>query len=386
MRYFEMFAGVAGFGIGITRAYETTLRPKAVPTSGDGGRGGPNDDVGREGPQPRSEFLYVGFSEIDPHASAVLRYHYPETKNYGDCTQIQWSEVPDFDLLVGGSPCQDFSIAGKRAGLVGARSGLAYEYIRALEEKRPTHFIWENVRGVLSSNRGWDFAAILNQMAEAGYSLQWQVLNAKHFGVPQNRERVFVIGTRSDLGSPREIFFTARADREDTAKLERYGNSQDSKLSPTDGPSQTLSAGHYNQPKVKAEVPVLSMQSNAEDEGVPSLVRGPSESSDLYEMRQASTKTLPIQAVKTIRNGGQGSPHGSKQNWDSYEYEGKIRRLTPVECERLMSWPDNWTKTADYGDGPKEVSDTQRYKMCGNGVVSEVVAAIITQLYDQVPH
>lgn len=212
-----MFAGVGGFGIGIKRAYglhdlqgteEHEHEEASSPSEREGGLE-PHESAGLGHP------ICVGLSEIDPHASNVLRYHYPNVKNYGDCTKINWSEVPDFDLLVGGSPCQDFSIAGKRAGLVGARSGLVYEYIRALEEKRPARFIWENVRGVLSSHGGWDFAAILNQMASAGYSLQWQILNAKHFGVPQNRERVFVIGTRSDLGSPPEVFFEQGAGGQD---------------------------------------------------------------------------------------------------------------------------------------------------------------------------
>src|SRR3990167_11190113 len=122
MKYFSVFSGVGGFEQGISAAL-----PEAT---------------------------CIGFSEYDKHAAAVLRYRFPNTTNYGDITKIDWSTVPDFDLLVGGSPCQDFSVAGKRAGLVGARSGLVYEYIRALEEKRPAHFIFENVRGLLSSNRG----------------------------------------------------------------------------------------------------------------------------------------------------------------------------------------------------------------------------------------
>ena len=176
MTYFEMFAGAAGFGLGI-----------------DG--------------------ECVGFSEIDKYASQVLKYLY-KTKNYGDCKKINWSEVPDFDMLTGGSPCQDFSIAGKRAGIEGARSGLVWEYIRCLQEKKPRYFIWENVKGLLSSNSGRDFGSILIAFSESGYSLWWQVLNAKDFGVPQNRERVFVCGFRD--GSPPEVFFERGNDAENS--------------------------------------------------------------------------------------------------------------------------------------------------------------------------
>ena len=148
----------------------------------------------------------IGFSEIEPHAIAVLKYHYPEIKNYGSITEINADDLPDFDLLTGGSPCQDLSVAGKQAGLGGARSGLFFQFIRILKEKQPANFIWENVKGTLSSSDGWDFARVQIEMAEAGYAFQWQVLNAKYFGVPQSRERVFVIG---HLGGEcaREVFF-----------------------------------------------------------------------------------------------------------------------------------------------------------------------------------
>ena len=160
----------------------------------------------------RCGFQTIGFSEIDKYANAVLKYHYPLIPNFYDITKINWSEVPDFDLLTGGSPCQDLSIAGKRAGLEGSRSGLFYEYMRAVKEKKPKYFIWENVKGALSSSSGWDFGIVINEMAEAGYSLWWQVLNAKDFGVPQNRERIFVVGFR-DRPAP-EVFFEPRDDRQ----------------------------------------------------------------------------------------------------------------------------------------------------------------------------
>lgn len=216
MKYFEAFAGVGGFGIGIQNAYlSKTARKKQ--------RRSPHDSAYHISERLSSEQpTCVGFSEIDKYAFRVLKYHHPNIKNYGNIKEIDWNTVPDFDLLVGGSPCQDLSIAGKRAGLAGTRSGLFTEYIRCLKEKKPQHFIWENVKGALSSNNGWDFARVLIEMAEVGYSLQWQVLNAKHFGVPQNRERVFVIGTRGECG--REVFFEQGTNGKDIQNLERGAN------------------------------------------------------------------------------------------------------------------------------------------------------------------
>ncbi len=267
MKYFEMFAGVGGFSQGV-----------------DG--------------------ECVGHSEIDKYASQVLKYQFPNIKNYGDCTKINWSNVPDFDLLVGGSPCQDFSVAGKRKGLEGERSGLFREYLRAIEEKKPAYFIWENVKGVMSSRSGWDFANIQVAFSEAGYSLWWQVLNAKDFGVPQNRERIFIVGTRD--GSPREVLFERESSKSDT----------DSRIV-----GGTLTARY---PASQREGAYIEEERNC---------------------------------------------------------EGKIRKLTPKECERLMSWPDNHTKYGINDKGEKvEISDSQRYKMCGNGVVSKVVEQIIDNL------
>ena len=118
----------------------------------------------------------VGFSEIDKYASMVLKYHFPNIKNYGNITTIRTDELPDFDMLAGGSPCQDFSIAGKRRGPAGAKSSLAWEYIRILRDKKPRYFIWENVKGTLSSRNGWDFANLISAFSESGYNLWWQVL------------------------------------------------------------------------------------------------------------------------------------------------------------------------------------------------------------------
>lgn len=148
----------------------------------------------------------VAFCEIDDFPSAVLAHRFPNVPNLGDITKVDWSDyVGSVDLIVGGSPCQSFSISGKREGLKG-ESGLMFEYIRAVREVRPRWFIWENVPGALSSEKGDAFRQLLSEMDECGYGLAWRVLDAQFFGVAQRRRRVFLVGS---LGSQRaaEVLF-----------------------------------------------------------------------------------------------------------------------------------------------------------------------------------
>lgn len=148
----------------------------------------------------------LAFSEIDPFPSTVLQHHYPDIPNLGDITKIDWRPyVGAADIVVGGSPCQSFSVAGKREGLAGA-SGLMFEYIRAVRELRPRWFVWENVPGAFSSERGGAYRQLLSEMDALGYGLAWRVLDAQFFGVAQRRERVFLVGS---LGTMRcaEVLF-----------------------------------------------------------------------------------------------------------------------------------------------------------------------------------
>lgn len=148
----------------------------------------------------------LAFSEIDPFPSAVLQHHYQNIPNLGDVTKIDWSPyVGAADIVVGGSPCQSFSVAGKREGLAGA-SGLMFEYIRAVRELRPRWFVWENVPGAFTSERGEAYRQLLSEMDALGYGLAWRVLDAQFFGVAQRRERVFLVGS---LGTMRcaEVLF-----------------------------------------------------------------------------------------------------------------------------------------------------------------------------------
>ena len=164
----------------------------------------------------------IGFSEIDKYATAVLKYRFPDIKNLGDITKIKGEDLPTVDIITGGSPCQDLSVAGKGAGLNGERSGLFFYFIRLIKEKQPTYFVWENVKGALSSQRGWDFARVQIEMEQAGYDVFWQLLNAKDFGVPQNRERIFAIGIRK--GSGREILFEQRESGKNINELTKREN------------------------------------------------------------------------------------------------------------------------------------------------------------------
>ena len=154
----------------------------------------------------------VCFCEIDDFPSAVLKARWPHVPNLGDITKVDWKGVKRewgaVDLVVGGSPCQSFSIAGDRTGLDGA-SGLMWEYVRAIREIMPRWILWENVPGALSSSHGEDFGCLLRELDALGYGLAWRVLDAQFFGVPQRRERLFVVGSLGDGGAQRacEVLF-----------------------------------------------------------------------------------------------------------------------------------------------------------------------------------
>ena len=159
-----MFAGIGGFRSGLTRA------------------GG---------------FRCVGHCEIDKYANASYQAIYEpgkEERYYPDATQIDPADLPDFDLLCGGFPCQAFSNAGRRRGFADARGTLFFEIARLAQAKRPPYLLLENVPGLLSHDKGKTFSVILSALDDLGYHVEWSVLNSKHFGVPQSRRRLFIIG------------------------------------------------------------------------------------------------------------------------------------------------------------------------------------------------
>jgi DNA (cytosine-5)-methyltransferase 1 len=167
----------------------------------------------------------VGFSEIEPFPSAVLAHRFPAVKNYGDMTKYkEWDIEPGtVDVLVGGTPCQSFSVAGLRKGLDDPRGNLMLVYLGLAEHLRVPWLVWENVPGVLSSNGGRDFGTFLGALGELGYQWSFRVLDAQHFGVPQRRRRVFVVGHLGEGADPAEVLFESESLRGDTAKGGKKG-------------------------------------------------------------------------------------------------------------------------------------------------------------------
>jgi len=161
----------------------------------------------------RSGVKVVASVEIDSKCNDVLARHFPDAKQFTDVTTVKGEDLinagfnPSRGIITGGFPCQDLSVAGKRAGLAGERSGLFWEIARLVEETQTEYFVIENVPGLLSSNKGKDFGVVIGTMADLGYSLGWRVLDAQHFGVPQRRRRVFVVGRRSTSDGIAEILF-----------------------------------------------------------------------------------------------------------------------------------------------------------------------------------
>ena len=160
----------------------------------------------------RNGVKVVASVEIDKKAQEVLRRHFPNSTIFGDIMGVTGEQliaagfIPESGIITGGFPCQDLSVAGKRAGLGGERSGLFWQICRLLDETRAQNFILENVPGLLSSNNGRDMAVVIEALVKRGYRIAYRVLDAQHFGVPQRRRRVFIVGCLGDSGrSPEEI-------------------------------------------------------------------------------------------------------------------------------------------------------------------------------------
>lgn len=350
MRYFSMFSGIGGFEI-------------------------PLDKIGAK---------CIGYSEIDKYAIKVYERNFNGHHNYGNATTIDVPELPDFDLLVGGFPCQAFSVAGKRKGFNDTRGTLFFDIARVLQDKRPRHFVLENVKGLLSHDGGKTFQTILGVLADLGYRVEWQVLNSKNFGVPQNRERIYFVGhLGGECGG--QVFPIIGADGKDIivsgvldTETWRKRHEQIRRFHSVDGVSPTLPTGTGG--GVMTKIAVHKKDGNIEQTEDVSHALDSSYHKGLDNHGQRTGVAMPVLTPDRInkrQNGRRmkedGEPSFTITAQDRHGlYDGiKVRRLTPLECERLQGFPDNWTA----GE-----SDTQRYKMCGNAVTVNVVDAVMKGL------
>ena len=324
------------------------------------------------------------FSEVDKYAIDVYKNNFKNSNYVGSVTDVRGTQLPKIDAITFGSPCQDFSLAGKRKGMGGQRSSLITEAIRLIDECRPRFFIWENVKGTFSSNNGEDFWAIIQAFTNiGGYRLEWQLLNTKWF-LPQNRERIYLVGYLGD-GSGGQVFPI----RETTRPNIKSSKKKHNKIV-----MPTICTNYW---RFANDTPVIKVKS-ATSKGYEEAAEGDSinYSNPNSETRRGRVGKGVAQTLDTACNQaviydgynnkvkeenivGTITQHCSRSgltNGFKVINENKIRRLTPIECERLQGFPDNWT---EYGESGK-ISDTQRYKMCGNAVTVDVVEAVANSI------
>ncbi|MCC6371201.1 MAG: DNA cytosine methyltransferase [Bacteroidia bacterium] len=346
------------------------------------------------------------FSEVDKYAIANYNYNFKDAKNIGDITQAKGSKIKRPNIITFGSPCQDISIAGKQAGLKGKRSRLFFEAIRLIRECRPDVFIFENVKGLFSSNQGKDFEVVLKAFADLGvYDIQWQLLNTKWF-LPQNRERVYFVGFLRGQSRP-QIFPIGEGHQRHHA-LDKE-EPQRKTVSPTidtkvgDNTHRSPYVLHWKGSVKKWNVD--KMQTSPTLNTQQDWVRNPLILEKKKKQKKQQSKKFLFHVPEATRKGYATATEGDSINLSFLEanlrrgrvgkgtantidtsvnqytlMKGNLRRLTPVECERLQGFPDDWTKSG-LVDGLKiEISDAQRYKLLGNAVSVAVVQAIAQRL------
>ena len=341
-------------------------------------------------------------SEIDEFAMKVSKAHFPDVKQLGDITKLNGGEIPPVDIVCAGSPCQDLSVAGCRKGLKGERSNLFYEAVRITREMKertngnyPTYFVWENVTGAFSSNHGRDFQGVLSTITQGdipmpesgrwakagmvrseGVGIAWRTLDAQCWGVPQHRERVFLIADFRGGGAV-EVLFKPESVCRDAQK--------GGKASQTAPGATTECTGNTKQEPGK----------NWGAHHRCNLCGGRAAKSDLHEAVGGNTNVWSCgsmgvdngKEMKLYESHGQDGRYNERKiaptltrrmgtgggNVPMVIDDKRVRRLTPLECERLQGLPDNYTA---YG------SDTERYRVIGNGMAQPCADFILAKVLE----
>jgi len=323
------------------------------------------------------------FSEIEKFPSAVLAHHYPNVPNLGDMSKFkEWNDDP-IDLLVGGTPCQSFSVAGLRKGLDDPRGNLMLTYVAIAARYKPRWLVWENVPGVLSSNRGRDFGTLLAALGKIGYGFAYRVLDAQYFGVAQRRRRVFVVGYLGDWRRAAAVLFEresmsghpapSREAREDVA-----GAVTASTFSGGAGGRPEGAAVNHFIPEIASTIQTTCNDYSRAD-GF-NMVAGPltagmhkgprgTEAVDSNHLIAFPAEMSGTQAASTP----EVSPSLSVGHTTAVASALQVRRLTPIECERLQGFPDNYTQIPWRNKTPENCPDGPRYKAMGNSMAVPVM-------------
>ena len=347
----------------------------------------------------------VGACEIDKYAQQIYRKQFPGVPIHNDASKLQAESLPQFDVLCGGFPCQAFSIAGQRKGFKDTRGSLFFEIARIAKEKRPSILFLENVKGLFSHDKGETFRTILNSLDEVGYDVEWQLHNSKYH-VPQNRERVYIIGHIRGKRS-RQVFPLGGIDKKPAKKTiapvnnipvvnDRGGLREVERATCLDANYFKGHDYHGARTLIYTLVKAVLTPDRAEkrqngrrfkEYGEPAFTVNTLDRHGILintframtEQRTEESKAIRKKSMQedgvdwsprrgkelTIRNDDLANCVTTGQTKESLISDGvKIRKLTPVECERLQGFPDNWTEG---------ISDTQRYKCCGNAVTVPVV-------------
>ena len=316
----------------------------------------------------------VAFAEIEPFPSAVLAHHYPSVVNRGDMTRFaEWPDA-DVDLLVGGTPCQSFSVAGLRKGLDDPRGSLMLIYLALARRYWPRWLVWENVPGVLSADEGRAFGSLLGGLAELGYGFAYRVFDAQYFGLAQRRARVFVVGHLGDWRRAAAVLFERESLSGHPAPRREAGEGVTAgTLRSTDGglDCDHAAAGHLitsaaNYSNPKHGDPCHPLAAGAHPPSVAFAINSHAGAADGDQTNRSHANGGPVgfgiseDVAYSLRSGRTQSVGAAMQ----------VRRLTPRECERLQGFPDDYTLIPYRG---KLAADGPRYKALGNSMAVPVM-------------
>lgn len=328
----------------------------------------------------------IAFSEIDPFPAAVLSHHYPHVQNWGDMTKFQGWPDADVDILVGGTPCQSFSVAGLRKGLADPRGNLMLTYLAIAARYKPRWLAWENVPGVLSSGGGRDFGAFLGALGELGYGFGYRVLDAQHirtrrFGraVPQRRRRVFVVGYFGDWRRAAAVLFDRESLSGHPAPRREAGQGFTHDVAPSlvsggrgvaragDPQGQDHVVGIARDQPITTQGRIICFDSKGTEvqhnnDFAPTLrsIGQLAVAFDLNQITSPTNRSRPDPSVCHTLPASPVAPHLAMPS--------AVRRLTPRECERLQGFPDDFTAIPWRGEPADKCPDGPRYKALGNSM------------------